>query len=100
MLGDLMMSPPWDQHPPDTPQMGRLRPEVTKNELKASGWLPQQEAPGWGCYPRGVRWSWRCSQGSGSLLEAGLSPSRVAPPLTLPGSSPAPTHDSTLLKGL
>lgn len=48
LLEDLMMSPSWDQAPL---QMGRLRREVRKDELKASGWLPQHELPplGRGC---------------------------------------------------
>ena len=65
LLGDLMMSPSWDQAPL---QMGRLRHEVRKDELKASGWLPQHELPpgGGGVLPSGGGAAWRQSQGSGS----------------------------------
>ena len=58
---------------------------------------PPARVPTWvGVLPSGEGWPWRQSQGPKSLLEGGLPPA----PLTLPGLSPAPTHDSTWLNGL
>ena len=64
--------------PRRSPKLAELEGTPLCNQGSSSGstWRSQ-------CPEGGERWSWRHSQGSGSLLEAGLSPSRVAPPLTL-----------------
>lgn len=54
-----LMSPPWDQAPM---KIGKLRPKVRSDRLKAMGSLSQHELPpGWGCCPQ-EGWSWGLSQ--------------------------------------
>lgn len=61
VLWDLML-PPWEQAPR---QVGKPRPEVRREELKAMAWLSQGKLPPeWGCCPQEA-WPWGPSQDLG-----------------------------------
>lgn len=83
----------WCQHYGTKPPADgeTVQPEVSRDLLKATGWLPPHELlRRLGCWPQEEGWPWEQRQGSGALVEGDCSTwarGPQPPPFTLPSSS-------------